>query len=78
MVNSNSLCFSCDDSFVGVAKKSLSELRQLYFKLKDKVFGNDRFGFAYDTETLEKILKEQFGTTMTLDSVTTPKYVHSM
>lgn len=57
------------------ANKSLAELRQLYFKMKDRVFGSDRFGFAYNTEALEKLLKEEFGTSMRLGSVTTPKYV---
>lgn len=57
------------------ANKSLAELRQLYFKMKDRVFGSDRFGFGYNTEALEKLLKDEFGTSMRLDSITTPKYV---
>ena len=43
------------------AKRSLAQLRQLYFKMKDKVFKNDRLGFAYNTEALENILQEEFG-----------------
>ena len=43
------------------AKKSLAEIRQLYFKLKDKVFAHDRMGFAYDTDAFESIVKEEFG-----------------
>ena len=61
-----------------VANKSLSELRQLYFKIKDRVFGSDRFGFAYNTEALEHLLKDEFGTSMRMDSVTTPKYAIGM
>lgn len=57
------------------ANKSLAELRQLYFKMKDRVFGSDRFGFAYNTEALENLLKEEFGTSMRLGSVTTPKVI---
>ena len=59
--------------FILSAKKSLAQLRQLYFKMKDKVFGNDRFGFGYDTEALEQILKDEFGSTMTLSDVDFPK-----
>lgn len=55
------------------AKKSLAELRQLYFRMKEKVFGSDRFGFAYNTEALEQILKQEFGTTMTLTDIEFPK-----
>ena len=57
-----------------IAKKSLSQLRQLYFKMKDKVFGSDRFGFAYNTEALEKLLKDEFGSSMKLSDVDFPKY----
>ena len=44
--------------------------------MKDRVFGTDRFGFAYNTEALEKLLKEEFGTSMRLDSVVTPRCVN--
>ena len=43
------------------AKKSLAEIRQMYFKLKDEVFARDRMGFAYNTDALESILKEGLG-----------------
>lgn len=55
------------------AKKSLAELRQLYFRMKEKVFGSDRFGFAYNTENLEELLKDVFGTTMTMADEELPK-----
>lgn len=55
------------------AKKSLFELRQLYFRMKDEVFAHDRLGFAYNTDALETILKEEFGTHMTMADVQSPK-----
>ena len=53
-------------------KKSLKDLKQLYFKLREKVFANPR-GFDYDTDALEELLKENFGTTMCMNDVTHPK-----
>ena len=44
-----------------LGKKSLRELRQLYFRLKDEVFGSGRLGLGYDTSKLEEILKSEFG-----------------
>ena len=44
-----------------LGKKSLRELRQLYFRMKDEVFGRGRFGMAYNTDKLEEILKQEFG-----------------
>ena len=49
------------------AKKSLVEMRQLYFKLRHEVFSHSRGGFGYNTEALEKIFKESFGTTLMSD-----------
>ena len=43
------------------AKRSLAQMRQLYFKMKDKVFKNERLGFSYNTDALEAILQEEFG-----------------
>ncbi len=57
------------------AKKSLSELRQLYFKMKDKVFGTVRFGVAYNTEALEQLLKDELGSSTRLSDVEFPKCV---
>ena len=61
-----------------VAKKTLCQLRQLYFKLKDEVFSNDRIGFAYNTEALEKLLKEELGMDMTMNDVKFPRYIESI
>ena len=58
-----------------VAGKSLKEMRQLYFKMKDQVFSNDRFGFGYNTEVLEKLLIEEFGTELRMSDVTFPRYM---
>ena len=59
------------------AKKSLKELRQLYYRLKDDVFASPRFGISYNTEALEKLLIDVFGTEMTLehDRENIPKYI---
>lgn len=59
----------------GAAKRTLGELRQLYFKMKDKVFGTERLGFAYNTEALEHLLIQEFGTTMRLTDQEFPKYI---
>ena len=56
-----------------IAKKSLQELRQLYFKLKDKVFARDRMGFAYNTDALESILKEELGEDMVMSDCHFPR-----
>ena len=58
-----------------VAKKSLSELRQLYFKMKDRVFSKGHFGMDYSTTELECILKEELGAYWKLSDVKFPKYV---
>lgn len=49
------------------AKKSLWEIRQLYYRLKDDVFANPRFGMAYNTSALKKLLVDLFGTEMTME-----------
>lgn len=59
------------------AKKTLTELRQLYFQLKEQIFAHDRYGFAYNTAALEEILKEAFGTEVKMSDVTFPRYYFS-
>ena len=49
------------------AKKSLKEIRQLYYRLKDDVFASPRFGLSYNTAALEGLLIDIFGTEMTLE-----------
>ena len=38
------------------------------------MFSEGRLGFAYNTDSLEKILKEEFGTDALLSDVKHPKY----
>lgn len=53
-------------------KKSLKDLKQLYFRLREKVFANQR-GFNYDSEALEELLKENLGETLCMKDVQHPK-----
>ena len=57
------------------AKKNLSELRQLYFKLRDRVFSAGRLGIGYNTESFEKVLKEEFGTEALMTDIRHPRWV---
>ena len=59
-----------------LANLSLSEMRCLYFKLKDKVFSKlPVVGLPHsNTEELERILKDVFGEHRTLGSKQYPKY----
>lgn len=64
----------CDASAVICsAKKSLKELQQLMFKLKDEVFANPRAGFAFNTKAMERMIMEEFGTDMLMCHVKKPK-----
>ena len=59
-----------------LAKKSLSQLRQLYFKMKDEVFGKTKgAGMSFNTAGLEKIFKREFTEHMCMDDVTYPRWV---
>ena len=60
--------------FIPVAKKSLSEVRQLYFQMKDKIFGSHGSG---NTTALENLLREELTTYQKLSDVKTPKYVRA-
>ena len=53
-----------------VGNKSLEELRRLYFKLKDDVFGENT-SLNFNTEELQRFLKGIFGETMKMND---PKY----
>ncbi len=52
---------------------SLRYLRNLYFRLKEEVFSKGRVGFCYDTNKLEELLKEEFGTEMKMSDIQHPK-----
>lgn len=54
-------------------KKSLKELQQMCFKLKDEVFSKPRAGFAFNTKAMEKMILDQFGEHMTMNDVKRPK-----
>lgn len=55
------------------AKSTLREVRQLYFKLKEQIFGKSRAGMAYDTDALERLLRETFGGVVHMNDVKHPK-----
>ena len=54
---------------------SLAELRRLYFNLKDTVFRQQSMivSCICDTNALERLLKETFGTDTTINSIKKPK-----
>ena len=56
-----------------VGKLSLTELRRLFFKLKEDVFSNPKLGIAYNTDTLETILQNELGTDIKMSDVKHPK-----
>ena len=55
------------------AKKNLTEVRQLFFKLKDEVFSNPKAGFVYNTKALERILQNVFGIQQCMKDKIKPK-----
>ncbi len=52
---------------------SISQLRNLFFQLKEEVFSKGRVGFCYDTAKLEEMLKEELGTDTRMSDVKHPK-----
>ena len=56
-----------------VAKKTVKEVRKIYFRLKEEVFSSPRAGFAYNTAALEKLLQETLGSRTQMNSVSSPK-----
>lgn len=59
-----------------LGNKTLAELRQFYFKLKEDVFTTQGIGGlgGYNTDELERILKEVLGTEKRMSDVKEPKY----
>ena len=53
---------------------SLTQLRNLYFKLKEEVFSKGRVGFCYDSVRLEELLKEELGD-LKMSDIAHPEYV---
>ena len=61
-----------------IAKKSLKELQQMCFKLKEEVFSKPRAGIAFNSKAMEKMVVDEFGVKMTMNDVKRPKYVWSV
>lgn len=53
--------------------KSLTQLRELYFRLKEQIFARSRMGYAYNSKALEELLKEELGTELNMCDVEYPK-----
>ena len=53
--------------------KSLSELRQLYFKMKDEIFAKGRYGYGWDSIAYEEILQKYLDPKMKLTDVKHPR-----
>ncbi len=55
-------------------KKTLQELKQLFFEMADNVFGTkNRYGYGCDSEGFSAILKGYFGEDMKMGDITEPK-----
>ena len=61
-----------------LADLNVQQVRQLYFEMKEKVFGTARFGYCCDTEAKEKLLKKVFGDRRMLPLENGPKYEHAL
>lgn len=53
--------------------KSIAQLRQLYFRMKDEIFSHPRGGVTFDTDALEKILKEELTDYKCMDDESYPR-----
>ena len=80
--NSKTIFFSIPQSkdvlvyynYHAIAKKSITQLRQLYFKMKDEIFGKARLGgISFNTLGLEKLLKEEFTEHVCMDDESYPR-----
>lgn len=65
-----SYCSSCCSC---VGNKTLSELRQLYFKMKEDIFAKSGFEIGYNTKALERILKHTLDDKMRMSDIKEPK-----
>ena len=58
------------------ARKSLHQLKQLYFELKEDVFSSgNKYGYGFDTKKKEQVLLRYFDPEMKMTAITEPKYV---
>ena len=56
------------------AKMSLHKLKQLYLELKEDVFSSgNKYGYGFDTNKMEEVLRRNFGSEMRMNSVSEPK-----
>lgn len=62
-------------AWYNTGKKSLTELRQLYFLLKNRIFMKSRYGYGYSSNALEEILKDYLKEDVRMSDVIHPKYV---
>ena len=57
-----------------LARKSLYQLKQLYFEMKEDVFGSgNKYGYDFNTKKMEDVLKRNFDPDLTMMSVLEPK-----
>ncbi len=56
-----------------IANKSLLNLRQLYFLMKDGIFKKNWHGFTSNSEMLENILKDYLDPNIKMSDVSHPK-----
>ena len=60
-----------------VAKKTLQDLKQLFFQLKDDVFATAKMGdYGCDSKKFSEVFKEYFGEEIRMHSVSEPKLVN--
>ena len=59
--------------FFFAAKSTLLELRQMYYKMRERVLLKPHAGMGFDTDAFEELLKEEVGTTMKMSDVREPK-----
>lgn len=58
---------------ISTAKKSLVQLRQLYFRMREEVFRKSKGSMSFNTVGLEQILKKIFTETQCMDDETYPR-----
>lgn len=58
---------------IHIGKKSLRDLRQLYFLLKNRIFMKSRYGYGYSSDALEDVLKEYLSPEIRMSDVRHPK-----
>ena len=56
-----------------LGKKSLSQLRQILYKMKENIYSNSHSEPVYNTELLNALLQDTVGTTLTMCDVKEPK-----